>query len=146
MKYVLKSETDGMKIFILYCISEHLGFSFFQNTIIDVWAWSEIVIDTCRNSFSDKRNGLFFGKVIFIFAFENSHSLKRTWTHSGERKIRVTGLIKKDTFPQHLSYINEDPKHHILPQSNKHLNDLDIDKVILKLRQQMNWLWFICHC
>ena len=146
MKYVLKSEADGMKVFILYCISEHLCFSFFEDTIVDMWAWSEVVIDTGGNSFNTKSNSLFFSKVILIFAFENSHSLERTWTHSGKWKIRITELNKKDTFPQHWSYISVDPKHHIHRQSNKHRDVLDIDKVILKLRQQMNWLEFVCHC
>lgn len=36
MKYVLKSEANGMKVFILNCISEHLGFSFFKDTIVDM--------------------------------------------------------------------------------------------------------------
>lgn len=36
MKYVLKSEANGMKVFILNCVSEHLGFSFFKDTIVDM--------------------------------------------------------------------------------------------------------------
>lgn len=146
MKYVLKSEADGMKIFILYCISEHLCFSLFKDTIVDMRAWSEIVIDTGRDGFNTKSNSLFFGEVIFILAFENSHSLKGTWTHSGEWKIGITVLNKKDTFPQHWSYISVDPKHHIHQQSSKHRDVLDIDKVILRLRRQMNWHEFVCHC
>lgn len=95
MKYVLKSEADGMKIFILYCISKHLCFSFFEDTIVDMWTWSKIMIDTSRDGFNTKSNSLFFGEIIFILAFENSHSLKGTWTHSGEWKIRITVLNKK---------------------------------------------------
>lgn len=143
MKYVLKSEANGMKVFILNCISEHLGFSFFKDTIVDMWTRSEIVINTGRNGFNTKSNSLFFSKVIFIFAFKNSHSLEWTWTHSGEWKIRITDFNKKDTFPKHWSYISEDLRHHIHRQSNMHQGNLDIDKVILRLRQRMNWLLFV---
>lgn len=76
MKYVLKSEADGMKVFILYCISEHLCFSFFKDTIINMRSRSKIMINTGRNCFNNKCNGLFFSKVILILAFKNSHSLK----------------------------------------------------------------------
>ena len=146
MKYVLKSEADGMKVFILYCISEHLCFSFFKDTIINMRSRSEIMINTGRNCFNNKCNGLFFSKVILILAFKNSHSLKWTWTHCGKRKIRVTGLNKKDTFLQHWPYISEDLKHHIHRRSNKLRDDLDIDKAFLRLRQRMNWLEFVCRC
>lgn len=149
MKYVLKSEANWVKILVFNCISEHFSFfhTLFQNTIINMGPRPEIMINTGRNSLNTECNCLFFSKVVLIFAFKNSHRLERSWTHSGERKIRVTKKIDtKDTFPQRWSYISENLKRRLLPRSSKLQGNLGIGKAILMLKQQMNWLEFAFRC
>ena len=96
------TETDLMEVLVEDGVSEHFGFVFGQDAVVDVGARTQVVVDTGCDSLNTQLNGFLSAHVVLVLRFQDGRGVQRSRAHGRVWKVGVTKWSRR-YFPSALS-------------------------------------------